>query len=496
MSDIREFSADTSAHGIKFIFESPRKLLKVFFLLLWIAFSIYACYIICTKILMFVNKPTGTKFEVVVDDNESEKKGIKFPTITVCSMNKVRKSYLENEENRLYKDYFNIIDQYNAEQAKELANRLNDPNDEMFAIRNETYESLFQNGGPSPNRLLKCMQKNQHCGQMESFMEKDEYGVPIDGVAHYVTMPTSSSGKCWRVNPQGTLRGKMGDYGALTLMFWADIQDYSKRSSDSVTHGFNVVFHDHETYGSTIFSGFLMSPGTYYKVDLGLRVTLRNKHKAESCNASLVNTTYGVYNEGACLQECKDRTLHERCGCVQVLPPNNEGKYKACSFEKWASCGLSTYLEWYGNYTNTEDKKKGGEENECVCDTACEEKNYEASISSATISDNWVDSVHKNVGGFLQGFSQPDYNVTYSTPDDIFKNLMVVEILFTSMQKTQVNEVITYDLGNLFGDVGGVLGLFLGASVFTIIEFILFCVISCAKYCCKATDLGWLELMP
>ena len=504
MSDLKEFSADTSAHGIKFIFESPRKLLKVFFLLLWIAFSIYACYIICTKILMFVKKPTGTKFEVVVDEKGQTKKGIKFPTITVCSMNKVRKSFLENEENRLYRDYFEIIDQYNEDQSKELVKRLNDPNDEMFAIRNETYESLLEVGGPLPNRMLKCQQKNKHCAQMETFMDKDENGDIIDRVAHYSSMSTSGSGKCWRVNPKGTLRGKMGDYGALTLFFWADLQDYSQRSSDSETHGFKVAFHDHETYGSTIFSGFLMSPGTYYKVDLGLRVTLRNKDKIESCNASLVNTTYGIYNEGACVNECKDRTVYEKCGCVQVLPPNNNGKYQACSFEKWASCGLPTYLEWYANYTNTEDDVKNDKDdgekddagNNCVCDTACEEKKYEAAISSASISDNYVNNIHQYVGPMLQGFSQPKYNVTYSTPDDILKNLMVIEILFTSMQKTQVNEVITYDLGNLFGDVGGVLGLFLGASVFTIIEFILFCVISCAKYCCKATDLGWLELMP
>ena len=35
-------------------------------------------------------------------------------------------------------------------------------------------------------------------------------------------------------------------------------------------YGYTVVFHDHESYSSTIPSGFWMSPGAIYKVDLSL----------------------------------------------------------------------------------------------------------------------------------------------------------------------------------------------------------------------------------
>ena len=66
---------------------------------------------------------------------------------------------------------------------------------------------------------------------------------------------------------------------------------------------------------------------------------------------------------------------------------------------------------------------------------------------------------------------------------------MVMEIIFTSIYKYEVNEVIIYDLGNLFGDVGGVLGLLFGASFFTILEYMLFLFVSLERYCYKAT--GW-----
>ena len=35
-------------------------------------------------------------------------------------------------------------------------------------------------------------------------------------------------------------------------------------------YGYTVVFHDHESYSSTIPSGFWLSPGSIYKVDLSL----------------------------------------------------------------------------------------------------------------------------------------------------------------------------------------------------------------------------------
>ena len=54
-------------------------------------------------------------------------------------------------------------------------------------------------------------------------------------------------------------------------MFWADLKDYGERTADGPAYGFTVALHDHETYGSTIASGYFMSPGSMYKVDVSLK---------------------------------------------------------------------------------------------------------------------------------------------------------------------------------------------------------------------------------
>ena len=482
LEDLREFSSDTSAHGIKYVFESPRKIVRVLFLLMWVAVTVIAATMICTKLIMFCSKPTGTKFEVALTENkDANSSGIKFPTISVCSLNKVRKSYLDDDNNKLIKEYFEIVDQFNPELLPNLTRRLQDEDDEMYSIRNRTYESLLEDGGPHPNRFVNCEQRGHHCTLLKVF-ENSEYS----------TMETTNSGKCWRVNHNGKLKGKLGDYGALKIAFWADLQDYSNRSADQENHGFMVVFHDDTSYGTTMFSGYLMSPGTYYKADMRLKTVTRNKDKALNCYTGIEHTTYGLYSEGACVMECKDKVVNESCGCVQILPPENNGKYKACTLEEWAECGLSTYMDWHHNYTEPTIASDAI----CSCDIPpCDEIKYETDISSSSISAEYVNSIYPFVKEpFLEAFSDPDYNISYTSPDDILKNLMVLEVLFNSLQQYQVNEVITYDLADLFGDVGGVLGLFLGASIFTIIEFMLFFIVSMAKYCCKATASGWLDV--
>ena len=61
--------------------------------------------------------------------------------------------------------------------------------------------------------------------------------------------------------------------------------------------GYTVVFHDYQSYSSTIPSGFWMSPGSIYKVDLSLRQEFREPAPAGICDPARVFNTYGRYEE-------------------------------------------------------------------------------------------------------------------------------------------------------------------------------------------------------
>jgi len=482
VKDFRFFTGETSAHGVKYIFEGPSKILKILFLLCWVAASIYSSYIIIISIVKFWEMPTSTKFEVIVDQEKGEKQVIKFPTISVCTHNKIKKSYLDLPENAAVKRYMETIDMYDSAEKNELLSEFEDPTSDLYGIKEMKYEDILVNGGPTTDRdqLLMCTQRAENCYSLPELNVTGETGEPFP----VYTMEKSITGYCWRVNPDGIIKGKMGDYGTLKLMFWADVQDYGERTKDSAALGFTVAFHDNTTYGSTMSSGFLMSPGTYYKADLRLKEEIRiSKADGGECDPERVNGTYGAFSEGSCILECKDKYLDDKCGCVNVVPPANNGKYTACNLEQWAKCGLDAYLAWYAEFTDPR-----ATESSCVCGTPCSEIRYEAQVSSSSVSKSYAKGMWNNpyIRGFMENtLSIPSMDIVYNSSQDILDNLMVVDVLFTSMQKSEIREITTYAFSNLLGDIGGVLGLFLGASLFTILEFFQFLMFSINKHCCN-----------
>ncbi|XP_063686958.1 acid-sensing ion channel 4-A-like [Bolinopsis microptera] len=98
----------------------------------------------------------------------------------------------------------------------------------------------------------------------------------------------------------------------------------------------------------------------------------------------------------------------------------------------------------------------------CHCYPACKEVFYKASLSSSILSKFYAKN---HVEILPQG---------YGTVEDVADNLVVIDILFSTTQETEITELVSYGWGNFLGDVGGVLGLFLGASAFTLIEFVFF----------------------
>jgi len=49
---------------------------------------------------------------------------------------------------------------------------------------------------------------------------------------------------------------------------------------------------------------------------------------------------------------------------------------------------------------------------------------------------------------------------------------LVIKLYFWNPTKTVLREYLAYDLGQLIADVGGLLGMLLGASLFSLLKFV------------------------
>ena len=66
-------------------------MIKTIFLVVWLGFIAYSLFTICNAVNNYINKPTGTKFQVIAENPQKEKPAsIQFPTISVCSHNQIR----------------------------------------------------------------------------------------------------------------------------------------------------------------------------------------------------------------------------------------------------------------------------------------------------------------------------------------------------------------------------------------------------------------------
>ncbi|XP_063443161.1 acid-sensing ion channel 4-like [Mytilus trossulus] len=94
----------------------------------------------------------------------------------------------------------------------------------------------------------------------------------------------------------------------------------------------------------------------------------------------------------------------------------------------------------------------------CHCPPACSSTRYEVTLSSSIFpSDFYNDFLLKAINEFKQDFYR--------------KNLIVIHIYFDELKTTIVKQLPVYGSSvEIFGNLGGQMGLFLGASILTITE--------------------------
>lgn len=102
----------------------------------------------------------------------------------------------------------------------------------------------------------------------------------------------------------------------------------------------------------------------------------------------------------------------------------------------------------------------------CDCPLACDVINYESTVSSAVFPNPTMIKILQNEG----------YN---RTKDYLRKNLVSLQVGYSSLRYEYFKQTSQYDSGALMGEIGGNLGLFLGCSILTIFEFVDFAIYLC-----------------
>ncbi|XP_035254020.1 acid-sensing ion channel 2-like isoform X2 [Anguilla anguilla] len=150
---------------------------------------------------------------------------------------------------------------------------------------------------------------------------------------------------------------------------------------------------------------------------------------------------FPVYSVTACRIDCETRYIVENCNCRMVHMP---GDSPFCTPEQYKDCAepaLATLSE---------------ENNNCLCRTPCNTTRYNKELSMVKIPS-------KTSARYLE----KKFNKSEKYISD---NILVLDVFFEALNYETIEQKKAYEVAGLLGDIGGQMGLFIGASILTILE--------------------------
>ncbi|KAJ1183843.1 hypothetical protein NDU88_000656 [Pleurodeles waltl] len=262
-------------------------------------------------------------------------------------------------------------------------------------------------------------------------------------------------GKCYTFNadkrhPKVTRQGGMGN--GLEIMLDIQQEEYlpiwRETNETSFEAGIRVQIHSQEEPPYIHQLGFGVSPGFQTFVSCQEQRLKYLPQPWGSCRASVqgeqILQGYETYSISACRLQCEKEAVVKNCECRMVHMPGNE---TICAPNAYIQCADHTLDAMVEDTTER-----------CSCPTPCNMTRYGKEISMVRIP---------NKGSARYLAKKYQKNETY-----IKENFLVLDIFFEALNFETIEQKKAYDLAGLLGDIGGQMGLFIGASILTILEIL------------------------
>uniref|UniRef100_A0A9J8CEQ7 Acid-sensing ion channel 1C n=1 Tax=Cyprinus carpio carpio TaxID=630221 RepID=A0A9J8CEQ7_CYPCA len=436
------FVLRTKVHGLKHAFSPYKsKTQRLFWLL-----AIFVCLGLLftwsrNRILYLLSYPAVTKIYLVWSHNMT------FPAITFCNQNLLRVSSLTKADlyhSGYWMDIMHLNHTVNRQSVSMLKHsrhrermlhlldfsNYSPPPDYQFS----TTEMIDRLGHQLEDMLLDCRFRGENCTHKNFTPIYTRYG------------------KCYTFNSGldgnpllTTLKGGTGN--GLEIML--DIQQdeylpvWGDTDETSYEAGIKVQIHSQDEPPFIDQLGFGVAPGFQTFVSCQQQLLQYLPPPWGDCRSEPMDSEYfSTYSITACRIDCETRYLLENCNCRMVHMP---GTSTVCTPEQYKDCAdpaLDFLVEKDNDY--------------CVCETPCNMTRYGKELSMVKIPSK------ASAKYLAKKFNK--------TEQYIADNILVLDIFFEALNYEKIEQKKAYEVAGLLGDIGGQMGLFIGASVLTILE--------------------------
>ena len=209
--------------------------------------------------------------------------------------------------------------------------------------------------------------------------------------------------------------------------------------------GIKVLVHDPYQYPRIEEQAFGVQPGVeaYVGIEQVRRIDLEPPYSDVDCQHAddtwyFPDIPQVKYSFEGCMINCMYSYAFLGCNCTYTNAPDR------CTMADYYFCVRPRMAVYY---------EKG-----CDCLHPCKKTTYDYSLSM----------LHYPTPMVLHQAHQETW--AYQNETDIHKNMLQVYVYYRSLQQTIIEQVPSYRLDELIANIGGQLGLFLGASIITLLE--------------------------
>ncbi|KAG5683748.1 hypothetical protein PVAND_013013 [Polypedilum vanderplanki] len=478
--NLQQYCLNSSLHGLRYIGTSSLSAFeRIFFGISFLLVVILATYFISNIYQKWNDSPviiSGNPFTTKIAE-------IPFPAVTICNMNQVKRSFaktLEQKRDKVILDSICTVGDEIKDQSdvfegkwsyvKQFLLNASQPCNQMikmckFGMRNVSCEKIFST--VLTDEGLCCTFNAYHPKLIFKNFEEKDY-VDSDGVQEvdYATWtPEKGYADIEEKLPYPRPVQGAGAHFGLSILLDVDVANYYCSSTSS--YGFKSLLHSPVETPKMANFGFFIAPGQETKVVITPRISeasdlIRNVPMLQrQCVFDNENNLsyYNIYSKKNCESECISKYMQHECNCtLYYMPRRFDIESKVCSRME-ASC-----------YESVTYRIQSTTNNDLTCShclPACFEINYGREISSCPLGTGSFQTVEPLL---------KTYNASY-----IKDNLAVVHISLNdnAYSGNTKNELIGFT--EFLSNTGGLLGLFMGFSVISLMEIIYF--LTLRPYC-------------
>ncbi|KAJ1524950.1 hypothetical protein ONE63_009806 [Megalurothrips usitatus] len=495
METAEQYCQSSSLHGLRYVGDahiSPIE--RVFWVVSFALAVIVAAYFITNIYQRWEHSPVINSIAPAATPIFD----IPFPALTICNMNRARRSIAE------------IIklgsprNPYNALQRRLLSDICDDT--DFSSTTDANVDDVDKTSGnwsvvmgfminvtqPCHEMLLSCKWRNQpmDCDNLFNAALTDEgicctfnrvrrdlqFRNPRELSDLNITFPYPSAD--WTPETGYPEQDKVslletpwrplgiGTHLGLTIAVDSEIHDYYCSSTDSA--GFKVLLHNPVETPKIAAFGMLIEPGTENRV----AITPVISHTASSLRDVSVAKRqclfqrerylnfYRTYTQRNCILECEANFTNQHCKCVaHYMPKDKLTRICGKKDEQCANIAREAMELRLANGAANLTHLNITDVPDCQCLPGCSELSYTYSHSSSHFSPTF----------------QPDFDLNLNRNTDyIVKNAAIIHFYFTETLFPSRYKGELFGFTEFLSNSGGILGLFLGFSFLSVVEIAYF----------------------